>query len=227
MRMSWKIALASAAIGMATQATAAATVTTTNGTPLSYQIFGIKSTGNPVFGSSPDNTNVPNVTYTANSATTMDIKNGFAAIDDADSKNPSFFELIINPDLDFTAMKFAFQLTADADVQVYYLLANSGLSANLFSNYTLLANTESQKTSDDTNYLLSGDVFDAMMIKVTTPNAYLFEFKQNSYDPALVVNPLGGVPEPATWAMMLLGFAGIGAVLRRSRRRNPELMQLA
>jgi hypothetical protein len=30
----------------------------------------------------------------------------------------------------------------------------------------------------------------------------------------------GGVPEPATWAVMLLGFGGIGARLRRSRRRS-------
>jgi hypothetical protein len=29
-------------------------------------------------------------------------------------------------------------------------------------------------------------------------------------------NP-GGVPEPATWAMLIFGFAGIGAVLRRRR----------
>jgi hypothetical protein len=28
-----------------------------------------------------------------------------------------------------------------------------------------------------------------------------------------------GVPEPATWAMMLVGFGGLGAVLRRSRRK--------
>jgi subtilisin-like proprotein convertase family protein len=27
----------------------------------------------------------------------------------------------------------------------------------------------------------------------------------------------GGVPEPATWAMMLMGFGGLGAVLRRRR----------
>jgi hypothetical protein len=33
------------------------------------------------------------------------------------------------------------------------------------------------------------------------------------------------VPEPATWAMMLLGFGGIGAALRRSRK--PVLAQLA
>jgi hypothetical protein len=35
------------------------------------------------------------------------------------------------------------------------------------------------------------------------------------------------VPEPATWAMMLLGFGGIGLALRRSRRRGEALMQIA
>jgi hypothetical protein len=30
--------------------------------------------------------------------------------------------------------------------------------------------------------------------------------------------PLNGVPEPATWAMMLLGFCGLGAVMRSRRR---------
>jgi hypothetical protein len=33
------------------------------------------------------------------------------------------------------------------------------------------------------------------------------------------------VPEPATWAMMLIGFAGIGVAMRR--RRKPVLAQLA
>jgi hypothetical protein len=27
----------------------------------------------------------------------------------------------------------------------------------------------------------------------------------------------GGVPEPATWAMMMIGFGGMGALLRRRR----------
>ena len=27
----------------------------------------------------------------------------------------------------------------------------------------------------------------------------------------------GGVPEPATWAMMLTGFGGLGALMRRRR----------
>ena len=33
------------------------------------------------------------------------------------------------------------------------------------------------------------------------------------------------VPEPATWAMMLIGFGGIGMALRR--RRQPALAQIA
>ncbi len=34
-----------------------------------------------------------------------------------------------------------------------------------------------------------------------------------------VVHGNGGVPEPATWAMMLMGFGGLGAVMRRRRSR--------
>ena len=43
-----------------------------------------------------------------------------------------------------------------------------------------------------------------------------------SYSGTLNVQP---VPEPATWAMMLLGFAGIGMTIRR--RRQPALAQIA
>jgi hypothetical protein len=37
--------------------------------------------------------------------------------------------------------------------------------------------------------------------------------------------PVRGVPEPATWAMMLLGFGGIGMAMRRGRK--PVLAQIA
>lgn len=30
-----------------------------------------------------------------------------------------------------------------------------------------------------------------------------------------IANPCGGVPEPATWAAMIVGFAGIGAAMRK------------
>lgn len=47
----------------------------------------------------------------------------------------------------------------------------------------------------------------------------------DSYFETLVVRgefsgPVSGIPEPATWAMMLLGFFGLGAALRGVRRRQ-------
>jgi hypothetical protein len=36
-------------------------------------------------------------------------------------------------------------------------------------------------------------------------------------------NLVPGVPEPSTWAMMLIGFAGLSFALRRSRRKTPFL----
>ena len=35
------------------------------------------------------------------------------------------------------------------------------------------------------------------------------------------------IPEPATWAMMLLGFGAVGHVMRRTRRRSTAMLQLA
>ena len=37
----------------------------------------------------------------------------------------------------------------------------------------------------------------------------------------------GAVPEPSTWAMMLLGFGVAGTAIRRSRRKDSKLLQLA
>jgi hypothetical protein len=37
---------------------------------------------------------------------------------------------------------------------------------------------------------------------------------------------LTAVPEPAAWTMMIVGFGGIGAMLRRRRRGRPEVIGL-
>lgn len=49
-----------------------------------------------------------------------------------------------------------------------------------------------------------------------TPNFFIGNF---SISPGMVA----GVPEPSTWAMMLLGFGGIGAMLRLVRRKQDVL----
>jgi hypothetical protein len=37
---------------------------------------------------------------------------------------------------------------------------------------------------------------------------------------------LGAVPEPATWAMMLVGFGGIGAAMRSRRSTGREVVRI-
>ena len=44
----------------------------------------------------------------------------------------------------------------------------------------------------------------------------------NGVTPQITVNSIG-VPEPASWTMMLLGFGGLGAVLRARRRADRQL----
>ncbi len=43
----------------------------------------------------------------------------------------------------------------------------------------------------------------------------------------IVVPGNNGVPEPATWAMMLIGFGAVGSAMRRSRRKASEVLRLA
>lgn len=67
----------------------------------------------------------------------------------------------------------------------------------------------------------------------STTNTFYFGYDDQASNPdrdyddfiiKAVVSP--GVPEPATWAMMLLGFGGIGFAMRR-RRQERAAMQLA
>jgi hypothetical protein len=48
-------------------------------------------------------------------------------------------------------------------------------------------------------------------------NGFNFEYTAFIADP---VGVIAGVPEPATWAMMLLGFGAVGWTLRGSRRKQ-------
>ena len=53
---------------------------------------------------------------------------------------------------------------------------------------------------------------------------------QNNYDlvsKPIPINNTPPVPEPGTWAMMLVGFGGIGMALRRSRKASGRLLQVA
>jgi len=50
-----------------------------------------------------------------------------------------------------------------------------------------------------------------------TPGTYVWKWGQGDHADSLTLN-IGGVPEPATWALMILGFGGAGSAMRRARR---------
>jgi hypothetical protein len=42
-------------------------------------------------------------------------------------------------------------------------------------------------------------------------------------DFSVAITSVGGVPEPSTWAMLLLGFAGVGFIAYRRKQNGPQL----
>jgi hypothetical protein len=51
-------------------------------------------------------------------------------------------------------------------------------------------------------------------------SGYALEFSPN------ITNTVAAVPEPSTWAMMLLGFAGVGFMAYRRRAGQSQAMRL-
>lgn len=66
----------------------------------------------------------------------------------------------------------------------------------------------------------AGAIEEALAVNSAIPGGAVFNMPTFDGDTLTFksVNPqTGGVPEPATWAMMIMGFGGIGATLRRRR----------
>jgi hypothetical protein len=51
-----------------------------------------------------------------------------------------------------------------------------------------------------------------------TPGTYVLSLAAYTQDPVSVTVNVGAVPEPSTWAMMLIGFCGLGFLAYRRRR---------
>ena len=175
------------------------------------------------------------VRFISSNPITITDGNGFASI--SDSALPgTFTSLIINPDPLFSALQFNLSLDTRSFLQVDF---SSSLTGGLF--VTALGSGISQNGNANTGYTITaapGTFFDAIRLTscvsatacnpigtslAGSGNGSVINFeRQNSIQLAAVA----AVPEPATWAMMLMGFGAMGVSLRR-RRRTQTLLQAA
>lgn len=79
-----------------------------------------------------------------------------------------------------------------------FKLANSAIYAPTYDNWTLFGATN-----------LAGVSIDRLSIELNAGGSYLQAIDN--------INLTSAIPEPATWAMMIVGFGLVGAMLRRGR----------
>ena len=225
-------AASAAAIVFAAPAQGAVTVSAINGPNLATQIHASTTNSDNdttvVYGSTLSGGNSADVKFTGNTAVHITDGAGFASITDANN-TPDLRVLTIELTKAFTALQFSIQLVDAGSVIIQYALtSNPGVfltagGANPFS--------QNANTLKDYQITATGsDVLAAIRITSCTVAAGCVGGvgsgtgigleKQNSVTLA-AVSP---VPEPSTWALMLLGFGGMGVAMRRSRRRGTSVL---
>jgi hypothetical protein len=75
----------------------------------------------------------------------------------------------------------------------------------------------------------AGNVSVFWLFNLTTPTNFITLTDTQGWSNAALytTDPHPSVPEPSTWAMMLLGFGAAGVAMRRSRRKTQLMAQLA
>jgi len=119
----------------------------------------------------------------------------------------------------------AFSLTAVDAAQVFTTL-NSSLDLNIIGQVTgggtvsTVLTTTPGGADQFTTYTLPSNFVDLLSVEFVTANPYAYPENEFAIDNIEVTS---AVPEPSTWAMLLLGFAGIGFMAYR-RKSKPALM---
>jgi hypothetical protein len=229
-KMNFAIMASAAALVAATPASAQVTIAPVNGSNLDTAIKASKTitenNATVVFGST-ENGNSADVKFTGNTLINITDGAGFASITDANS-TADFRVLTIELTKAFSDLQFSLQLVDDGRVLIEYALfgSNNFIAAGGTNPFTQNGNQlrDYQLTSNPDQALGALRITTCSLTGVCTAGVgsgtgINFE-KQNS-----VTLLSSAVPEPGTWAMMLVGFGAIGASLRR--RRSKQIPQFA
>lgn len=152
----------------------------------------------------------PEVLFTTTQTGGIDLVTGQATIT-ASNPNATLDNLTFSVATGFSAAEFNLSpLTGGGPPQPF------SVSILLNSGYTETFTTGNQRFG-----ILAGAGETINSVTINTPSGAFGAFTQLRIAPAAVA----AVPEPGTWALMLLGFGGVGVSMRR--RRSRVLMQVA
>ena len=220
MRRVLRVALATSAIALGTAATPAAAV------KLQQCTSGASCVS--------DTTNVNLGTFDASGALTVSGNVGIGGPQIDFTSTDGLLETNTGAATIFTASgnllsQLTFSLVTGAFTAAEFNLENGNIKAMdvTLSTSTGATQTISLSNANGSNIFNiiadAGESFTGASFVTPAPNGFA-DFKQLRL---VLATNIAAVPEPATWGMMLLGFAGIGMALCRGGRRSSALMQIA
>ena len=204
------VAAAAGALGLLAASQAFATITVTSTAPFPPNppenvMLNANAAGSTILGTS--NKTSTAVTFTSSTDTLNATSNGQASISALDTKLNALSISLSNPNLGFTAFEF-------------------NLNSNVSGPLTLVFTDQLGGTQTGTqsfNVSAHGsNFFDAiaangeLITNVSLSGANLSSVGQVRLGG--VTSLVRAVPEPASWALMIVGFGGIGAAMRRRRQ---------
>lgn len=159
-----------------------------------------------VTGHAGSQTGTELITFT--SPVNVDAKNGFASIDAIGNGNAVYNSLTITAAAGFTFTDLIF----DA-------LKASQVSVTAFNGLTTIGTYSNNDVKNGLDEFLveatNGKTFTSLQITSTDGFSQVKQFE--------ISGLTASVPEPSTWAMMILGFFGVGFMAYRRKQNGPTL----
>lgn len=100
------------------------------------------------------------------------------------------------------------------EIKSEYVTLNPGHTYVIFDEVSAVAIAESANGAHNDSFEEDADLSDTGLLYIDAPAGTLSFLSGHDYS----TPSIGDVPEPSTWVMMILGFCGLGAMLRHRKQ---------